>query len=73
MKISMIQILIFFGAIIGDNSRLGANATTLPGTAIGSYTWILPQVQVRGFIEKGKRVFPVQNCRVEDNPRVELK
>lgn len=63
----------FFGAIIGDNSRLGANATTLPGTAIGSYTWILPQVQVRGFIEKEKRVFPVQSCRIEDNLRVELK
>ena len=33
----------FFGSIIGDNSRLGANAVSLPGTFIGPYTWILPR------------------------------
>lgn len=63
----------FFGAIVGDNSRLGANCTTLPGSFIGSYTWILPTVQVRGFIPKEKRVFPVSTTKIEDNPRVELK
>ena len=63
----------FFGSIIGDNSRLGANAVTLPGTFIGPYTWILPGVQARGFIEKEKRVFPVQEHRITENPRVELK
>ncbi len=63
----------FFGAIVGDNSRLGANCTTLPGSFIGAYTWILPTVQVRGFIPSEKRVFPVNNTRVEDNPRLELK
>lgn len=63
----------FFGAIIGDNSRLGANCTTLPGSFIGAYTWILPTIQVRGFIPKEKRVFPVTNTKIEDNPRLELK
>ena len=63
----------FFGAIVGDNSRLGANCTTLPGSFIGAYTWILPTVQVRGFIPSEKRVFPVNNTRIEDNPRLELK
>jgi len=63
----------FFGAIVGDNSRLGANCTTLPGSFIGNYTWILPTVQVRGFVPSEKRIFPVTNVRIEDNPKVELK
>ena len=63
----------FFGSIIGDNSRLGANAVALPGTFIGPYTWVLPGVQVRGFIEKEKRVFPVQELRITENPKIELK
>ena len=63
----------FFGAVIGDSTRLGANSTTLPGSFIGAYTWILPTVQVRGFIESEKRVFPAQTLRVDENPKVELK
>ena len=63
----------FFGAIIGDSTRLGANSTTVPGTFIGPYTWILPTVQVRGFVPAEKRIFPLATYRVEDNPRVELK
>lgn len=63
----------FFGAIVGDNSRLGANSTALPGAFIGKYTWILPNVQVRGFVESKKRVFPVMSTRVEENEIVELK
>ena len=63
----------FFGAIIGDNTRLGANSTTLPGSFIGAYTWILPTVQIRGFVPSEKRIFPVTSTRVEDNPRLELK
>ena len=63
----------FFGAVIGDNTRLGANSTTLPGSFIGAYTWILPTVQIRGFVPSEKRIFPVTSTRVEDNPRLELK
>ena len=63
----------FFGAVIGDSTRLGANSTTVPGTFIGPYTWILPTVQVRGFVPAEKRVFPLAEYRVEENPRVELK
>lgn len=63
----------FLGAIIGDSSRLGANATTIPGTLIGPYTWILPTVQVRGFIPAEKRVFPEQKYRITENEKVELK
>ena len=63
----------FFGSIIGDNSRLGANATSIPGTFIGPYTWILPTVQVRGFVPREKRIYPLAQYRVEENPKVELK
>lgn len=63
----------FFGAIIGDSSRLGANSTTIPGTLIGPYTWILPTVQVRGFIPAQKRIFPVQQYKITENEKMELK
>lgn len=63
----------FFGAVIGDSTRLGANDATVPGTFIGPYTWILPTVQVRGFVPAEKRIFPLAQYRVDDNPRVELK
>ena len=63
----------FFGAVIGDSTRLGANSTTVPGTFIGPYTWILPTVQVRGFVPAEKRVFPLAEYKITDNPKVELK
>lgn len=63
----------FFGAVIGDSTRLGANSTTVPGTFIGPYTWILPTVQVRGFVAAEKRVFPLAEYKITDNPKVELK
>lgn len=62
----------FFGAIVGDNTRLGANCTTLPGTLIGPYTWILPTCQIRNFIPREKRIFPVSDIRIEDNPKIDL-
>lgn len=63
----------FFGSIIGDNSRLGANAVACPGTFIGKYTWVLPGVQVRGFIPSEKRILPKTEYTIMDNPRIELK
>lgn len=63
----------FFGAVIGDCTRLGANAATLPGTCIGPYTWILPTVQVRNFVPAEKRIMPNTEYIIQDNPRVELK
>lgn len=63
----------FFGSIIGDSSRMGANSTAVPGTFIGPYTWILPTVQVRGFIPAEKRIFPKAEYIITENPKVELK
>lgn len=63
----------FFGAVIGDSTRLGANSVTVPGTLIGPYTWILPTVQVRGFVPAEKRIMPKAEYAIVDNPKVELK
>lgn len=63
----------FFGAIIGDNSRLGANSTTVPGTFIGKYTWVLPTVQVRGFVPSQKRLMNKQEIVIVDNEKLDLK
>ena len=63
----------FFGAIVGDSTRSGANCATLPGTCIGPYTWILPTLQVRGFIPAEKRILPKTEYIIQDNPKTELK
>ena len=63
----------FFGLIIGDYSRIGANSVTSPGTLIGPYTWILPGLHIRGFIPAEKRVFPKEEYTMTDNEKVELK
>lgn len=47
----------YFGCVLGDNSRIGANSVTQPGTFIGRYTWIYPATNVRGFVPSQKRVF----------------
>ena len=60
----------FFGAVIGDSTRLGANSVTVPGTLIGPYTWILPTVQVRGFVPAEKRIMPKAEYAIVDNPKV---
>lgn len=63
----------FFGCVLGDSSRLGANSTTLPGTHIGPYSWVLPGTVVRGFVPQETRVSRPADNVVERNPRVELK
>ncbi len=63
----------FFGSIIGDSSRLGANCTSVPGTCVGPYTWVLPTVQVRGFVPAEKRILPKAEYLIQDNPKIELK
>jgi bifunctional UDP-N-acetylglucosamine pyrophosphorylase/glucosamine-1-phosphate N-acetyltransferase len=63
----------YFGVILGDSSRLGANCVTQPGTHIGPYTWIYPLTNVRGFVPREKRVYFEQHLRTEENEIVELK
>jgi bifunctional UDP-N-acetylglucosamine pyrophosphorylase/glucosamine-1-phosphate N-acetyltransferase len=63
----------YFGLILGDFARLGANCVTQPGTHIGPYTWVYPMTNVRGFIPREKRVFHPQAVEMTDNGIVDLK
>lgn len=63
----------FFGLIIGDYSRIGANSVTSPGTLIGPYTWIYPATSLHGFIPAEKRVYNKSNWTIEENTKTELK
>ncbi|MFB0920796.1 MAG: UDP-N-acetylglucosamine pyrophosphorylase, partial [Oscillospiraceae bacterium] len=63
----------FFGCILGDSSRLGANSVPQPGTHIGPHTWIYPLTNVRGFIPACKRVYHESKLVMEENEIVELK
>ena len=63
----------FFGCILGDYARIGANSVTSPGTLIGPYTWIYPATSIHGFIPKEKRVYNKSNWTIEDNEKIELK
>lgn len=57
------------GVILGDNSRIGSNCTTSPGTFIGKFTWIYPHTCVHGFIPEQKKVYDKQNMVYEENER----
>jgi NDP-sugar pyrophosphorylase family protein len=63
----------YFGVVLGDSSRLGANCVTQPGTHIGPYTWVYPLTNVRGFIPRKKRVYFEPRLKMDDNEIVELK
>jgi len=63
----------FFGCVLGDSSRLGANCVPSPGTHIGQYCWILPLTSVRGFIPSETRVMNNAEMILSPNARVELK
>jgi len=63
----------FFGTILGDNSRLGANSVTLPGAHIGPNTWVFPLTTVRGFVPREKQVFVEQTIGMAENEVLELK
>ena len=63
----------FFGAVVGDYARLGANATTAPGTLIGPYSWILPLVSAYGFIPRESQVRMKQELLIGPNPPRQLR
>jgi bifunctional UDP-N-acetylglucosamine pyrophosphorylase/glucosamine-1-phosphate N-acetyltransferase len=63
----------YFGAVLGDYSRLGANSATQPGTHIGRFTWIYPMTSVRGFVPEKKRVYHERHTVYEENEAIELK
>lgn len=63
----------FFGVILGDSARLGANSVSQPGTHIGPYTWVYPLTTVRGFIPADTHVYHPKEIVMEPAQRTELK
>jgi bifunctional UDP-N-acetylglucosamine pyrophosphorylase/glucosamine-1-phosphate N-acetyltransferase len=63
----------YFGVVLGDNSRLGANCVTQPGTHIGAFTWVYPLTAVRGFLPERKRAYHERTLVLTDNTALELK
>lgn len=57
------------GIILGDNSRIGSNCTTSPGTFVGKYSWIYPHTCIHGFIPQQKKVYDKQNMVFVENER----
>lgn len=60
------------GIILGDNSRIGANCTTSPGTFIGQYTWIYPHTCIWGVIPSQKKVYDKRHIVLIENEKIEL-
>jgi UDP-N-acetylglucosamine diphosphorylase / glucose-1-phosphate thymidylyltransferase / UDP-N-acetylgalactosamine diphosphorylase / glucosamine-1-phosphate N-acetyltransferase / galactosamine-1-phosphate N-acetyltransferase len=60
------------GAVIGDHVRIGANAVTAPGTAVGPYTWVTSLVSLYGFVPRAKRVTLSQELIVTDQEPTQL-
>lgn len=63
----------YFGCILGDSARLGANSVSQPGTHIGPHTWVFPLTNVRGLIPAQKRVYAETKLIFDENEIIELK
>lgn len=57
------------GIILGDNSRIGSNCTTSPGTFVGKFTWVYPHTCIHGFIPEEKKVYDKQNMVFKPNEK----
>ena len=63
----------FLGAFMGDQSRLGANVTTSPGTIIGAYTWVGSGCVLQGSIPADQLITVKQELDIRKKDRTELK
>lgn len=65
----------FFGVILGDNSRLGANCTVIPGTHIGHDTFVCAGTTIAGCYEPDKMIKPktYNDLEITDKERIKLK
>ena len=63
----------YFGCILGDSSRLGANSVTQPGAHIGPYCRIFPLTCVRGFVPERTAVYNKTETVFEETTAAELK
>lgn len=63
----------FFGAVLGDYTRLGANVVAAPGTLVGPYTWVASLVSLHGFVPRAKLVMLKQELEMRDKEELPLR
>lgn len=63
----------FFGCVLGDFCRLGANCVTLPGAHIGPFCRVTPGTVIKGFLPEATSVTAVQQQESHSVTPVELK
>jgi len=63
----------FFGAVLGDQSRLGANVITSPGTVIGPHTWVGSGAVLHGYHGPDQLITVKQELEITPKSRTELK
>lgn len=63
----------FLGAILGDQSRLGANVVTSPGTVVGAHTWVGSGVVLQGYVAGDQLVTVKQELDIRPKDRTDLK
>lgn len=63
----------FFGALLGDQSRLGANVITSPGTVIGTHTWVGSGAVLHGYHGPDQLITVKQELTITPKDRTNLK
>lgn len=63
----------FFGAILGDQSRLGANVITSPGTVVGPHTWVGSGAVLHGYYAPNQLITVKQELDISPKEQVVLK
>ena len=63
----------FLGCFMGDESRLGANVITSPGTVIGAHTWVGSGAIISGYHGPDQLITVKQELDVRPKDRVALK
>ncbi len=63
----------FFGGVLGDQSRLGANVITSPGTVIGPHTWVGSGAVLHGYYGPDQLITVKQELEVTPKDRTNLK
>ncbi|MBI1309458.1 MAG: NTP transferase domain-containing protein [Proteobacteria bacterium] len=63
----------FLGCFMGDDSRIGANAITSPGTVIGQHTWVGSGAVISGYVAPDQLVTVKQELEYKSKQRISLK
>ena len=63
----------FFGAVLGDHARIGANCVLSPGTVIGPYTWVGSGAVLQGTFGADLLIVPKMDLDIRKKDRVELR